>query len=85
MEMKMTPLITEAEISKRVSEIGAQISKDYEGKTPLILSVLKGSFMFCLSCKITLLTCFYRSLIGLTSTLFFSSESNFACVEASSV
>lgn len=46
MEMKMTPLITEAEISKRVSEIGAQISKDYEGKTPLILSVLKGSFMF---------------------------------------
>jgi hypoxanthine phosphoribosyltransferase len=33
-------------IAERVREIGAQITKDYEGREPLILGVLKGSFMF---------------------------------------
>lgn len=39
-------LISEEELKTKVSEIGAQISKDYEGKNPLIISVLKGSFVF---------------------------------------
>lgn len=39
-------LLSEEEIAAKVKEIGEQISKDYEGKNPIIISVLKGSFMF---------------------------------------
>lgn len=39
-------LFTEEEIREKVQEIGAQISKDYEGKNPLIVCVLRGSFIF---------------------------------------
>ncbi len=38
--------IPEAEIKKYVQVVANQISRDYEGKTPLLLSVLNGSFMF---------------------------------------
>ncbi len=38
--------ITEAEILARVQEVAAQISKDFEGKNPLFLAVLNGSFIF---------------------------------------
>lgn len=39
-------LITEAELAARVAEIGKQISTDYEGRTLLLVGVLKGAFMF---------------------------------------
>lgn len=39
-------LISEAELKKRVEEIGAQIAADYEDKDPLFVGVLRGSFMF---------------------------------------
>ncbi len=39
-------LISEAEIKARVSELAKQIEKDYEGKAPTIVGVLKGSIMF---------------------------------------
>ncbi len=39
-------LISEEEIDKRCKEIGAQISKDYSGKTPVVLGLLKGSIPF---------------------------------------
>lgn len=39
-------LISEEEIKARVTEIGAKISEDYEGREPLIIAVLSGSFMF---------------------------------------
>lgn len=39
-------LISEEEIAEKVAEIGTQISKDYAGKTPVVISVLKGSFVF---------------------------------------
>ncbi|MGM9551208.1 MAG: hypoxanthine phosphoribosyltransferase [Clostridia bacterium] len=39
-------LITEEEIQKRIKELGAQISRDYEGREVCVLSVLTGSFMF---------------------------------------
>lgn len=38
--------ITEAEIKERVKALAQQISKDMEGKTPLLLGVLNGSFIF---------------------------------------
>ena len=38
--------ITEAEIKERVKAVAQQISKDMEGKNPLLLGVLNGAFMF---------------------------------------
>ncbi|MBQ1482159.1 MAG: hypoxanthine phosphoribosyltransferase [Erysipelotrichaceae bacterium] len=39
-------LISEKEIVDRCKELGAQISKDYEGKQPMIVGLLKGSVPF---------------------------------------
>ncbi len=39
-------LISEEEIKAKVAEIGAQITKDYEDKNLLMVSVLKGSVIF---------------------------------------
>ena len=39
-------LISKEQLEKRVSELGAQISKDYEGKTILLIGILKGSVPF---------------------------------------
>lgn len=39
-------LLTEQEIQDRVSELAAQLSKDYEGKNPLFVGVLKGVVIF---------------------------------------
>lgn len=38
--------LPEADILARIKEVARQINKDYEGKTPLFLAVLNGSFMF---------------------------------------
>lgn len=40
------PFITADEITKRVAAIGAQLSKDLEGKNPLFLAILNGSYVF---------------------------------------
>ena len=39
-------LLSEEELRTRVSELGAQLSRDYEGKNLLMVSVLKGSVVF---------------------------------------
>lgn len=39
-------MITKEEVSRRIAEVGAEISKEYEGKPLLLVSVLKGSFIF---------------------------------------
>ena len=39
-------LISSSEISKRVGELGEQITEDYAGKNLLIIGILKGSFIF---------------------------------------
>ena len=39
-------VITENELHEAVKKAGAQISADYEGKPLLLVSILKGSFMF---------------------------------------
>ncbi|MEG0898635.1 MAG: hypoxanthine phosphoribosyltransferase [Oscillospiraceae bacterium] len=39
-------LISKEELEKKVTEMGAQISKDYEGKNLMLVSVLKGSVVF---------------------------------------
>lgn len=39
-------LFSEEDLFKKVKELGAQISKDYEGKDLLVVGVLKGSVLF---------------------------------------
>ena len=39
-------LFSEEELSRRVGEIAAQIDADYVGREPLLVSVLRGSFVF---------------------------------------
>ena len=39
-------LITEAALKARIAELGAQISRDYQGKRLLLVGVLKGSVPF---------------------------------------
>ena len=37
---------TEEQLRDKVRELGARITEDYRGKNPLIVSVLKGSYIF---------------------------------------
>lgn len=39
-------LISEEEINTRVKHLAEQISKDYEGKTPVFVGILRGSILF---------------------------------------
>lgn len=39
-------LFSEEELDKRVSEIAAEINRDYAGKNLILVSVLRGSFVF---------------------------------------
>lgn len=39
-------LISKEEIANRTAELGRQISRDFEGRRPLLVCVLKGSVMF---------------------------------------
>lgn len=39
-------LISAEEIEEKVAAVGAQISKDFEGKEPIFVGVLKGCFIF---------------------------------------
>jgi len=43
---KFVPMISEEKIAERVKELGEQISEDYEGKLPIFIGILNGSFMF---------------------------------------
>lgn len=48
MTEKVRVLLTEAEVDKKIQEIGEQISKDYAGKQVHLVCVLKGgSFFMC--------------------------------------
>lgn len=43
---KISTLIGQQELQKRIKELAAQISRDYEGRDLLLIAVLKGSFIF---------------------------------------
>ncbi|MGH4137670.1 hypoxanthine phosphoribosyltransferase [Clostridium sp.] len=43
---KVNILISKDQIDERVEQLGAEISKDYDGKKLYILSLLRGSFIF---------------------------------------
>lgn len=39
-------LFTREQLSVRIKEIAAQISEDYRGKAPVVIGILRGSFIF---------------------------------------
>ena len=43
---KLGTLFTSDEIKATVKRLAAEISKDYQGKNPLLIGILKGSFVF---------------------------------------
>ncbi len=67
-------LISEKEVAKKVSELGAKITEDYKGKEIILIGVLKGAFIFLsdlaraidLSCQIDFMQA--QSYSGVTST-----------------
>src|SRR5215213_7680391 len=46
MAQRIVTLISDEEIKKRVTELGQQISKEYDGRNLVLVCVLKGSFVF---------------------------------------
>ncbi len=46
MNYHINVMLTEEEVTEKVRELGAQISKDYEGKSVHLLCILKGSAFF---------------------------------------
>ncbi|MBR6482157.1 MAG: hypoxanthine phosphoribosyltransferase, partial [Bacteroidaceae bacterium] len=66
--------IPESRIKERVAELGAAISRDLEGKNPIFLAVLNGSFVFAadllravsIPCEISFIR--LASYIGTSST-----------------
>lgn len=45
-DKKFAPYLTAAQIDEQVKRLGAEINRDYEGKKPLFIAILNGSFMF---------------------------------------
>ena len=46
MSEKISVLIPEEEIRKRIAEVGAQLSRDYEGEDVLMICILRGGVFF---------------------------------------
>lgn len=65
---KINVLISEEDVEKRIQELAAQITKDYEGKQVHLICVLKGSIFF---------TCELAKRIPLPVTLDFLSVSSY--------
>lgn len=67
-------LISEETIHNAVAEVGAKISRDFEGKDPIFIGVLKGSFVFmsdlmrCVTINCTMDFMAVSSYKGTTST-----------------
>ena len=68
-------LITEEELAKRIKELGAQITKDYEGKCPHMIGILKGGVYFL---------CDLSRAIDLPVTIDFMSVSSYGAGTVSS-
>jgi hypoxanthine phosphoribosyltransferase len=43
---KFAPFITAQQINEQINILAAELNRDYEGKRPLFIAILNGSFMF---------------------------------------
>ena len=68
MAEKINVLISEQDVDARIAEIGAQISKEYEGKQVHLICILKGSVYF---------TCELAKRISVPVTMDFMSVSSY--------
>lgn len=75
MEDKIRVLLAEEEVDKRIEEIGAQISRDYAGKSVHLICVLKGGVFF---------TCELAKRITVPVSLDFMSVSSYGAGTKSS-
>jgi len=46
LDKTFVPYLTELELQKEIKRIAEEINRDYEGKKPLFIAILNGSFMF---------------------------------------
>ena len=65
---KIRVLLTEEEVNKKISEVAAQINKDYEGKEVHLICILKGGVFF---------TCELANLLSIPVCLDFMSVSSY--------
>lgn len=72
---KIRVLISEEEVNKKINEVAAQISKDYEGKEIHLICILKGGVFF---------TCELAKRITVPVTLDFMSVSSYGAGTISS-
>ena len=75
MEDKIRVLLSEEEVDKKIEEIGAQISRDYAGKSIHLICILKGSVFF---------TCELAKRITVPVSLDFMSVSSYGSGSKSS-
>lgn len=68
MSDKISVMISEQEVDKRIKEIAVQISKDYEGKEVHLICVLRGSIFF---------TCELAKRLDIPVTIDFMSVSSY--------
>lgn len=68
MSEKIRVLLSEEEVNTRIKEIGAQISKDYEGKEIHLICILKGGIFF---------TCELAKRISIPVSMDFMSVSSY--------
>lgn len=59
-------ILTETEIEAKVAEMGQVLSRDYEGKNPVLISVLRGSVYFTVDISRCLLTPFTLDFISIS-------------------
>src|ERR1700741_5221605 len=45
-DKQFEPYISASDISGRIKEVAGQLNRDYEGRKPLFIAILNGSFMF---------------------------------------
>ncbi len=45
-DKKFIPFLTSADIDAQIKRLGEEINRDFEGKNPLFIAILNGSFMF---------------------------------------
>ena len=65
---KIRVLLTEEEVNKKISEVAAQINKDYEGKEVHLICILKGGVFF---------TCVLAKRLTIPVSLDFMSVSSY--------
>lgn len=46
LDKEFEPYISEESIQEKIKELAVQLNKEYEGKRPIFLSILNGSFLF---------------------------------------